>query len=331
MATPRTGDVRAVLQTSRRRWQSDAHYAELHHGFTEQITNPNPIAQTVPAMPDGYSLEQFPNGSLLEVRGQATWKYQPNQNCDLSDRIATKELIIGIAAPTKFAAVGVEFHDWEETLGKTGIRRSETGNHLAILIPCWAYILSSFLVETQGCLMEYTNVSAPSTKNTLNSGDPGYRVFVGNADSKETRWWKAILAPGQGWRPIIRTSLDATYLAPWSMEYDGDPQFLIQISNTGLCADNAADINPPSSEEALRYLTSYCLLHDLGTQYFAALSAVLILPLQNLLRRKVELPKPVMVQPSQNPSPLPDFRGQYLHLPHLVTLSCALRVISSAL
>jgi hypothetical protein len=111
-------------------------------------------------------------------------------------------------------------------------------------------------------------------ENSINSGDPGYRVYVGHADSKEARWWKAILAPGQGWRSIIRTSSDATYLAPWSLEYDGDPRFSIETSNTMLCADNTANISPPSSEEALGYLTSYCVLHDLGTQYFAALSAI---------------------------------------------------------
>ena len=268
---------------------------------------------------------------MLEVRGRATWKYQPNKNCDLSEWSATKELTIGVTAATKFTAVGLEFYNWEETSGGRGIRSSENGNHLAILIPCWAYILSNFLVETQGYRMEYTDISAPSTNDSLNFGDADYRVYVGNADSKEARWWKAILAPGQGWRSIIRTSSDATYLAPWSMEYHGDPQFLIEISNTMLCADNTANLSPPSSEQALRYLTSYCLLHDLGTQYFAALSAVLTLPLQNLLGRRVKLPKPVMVQTSRKSSALPDARRQFLDLPQLVTLSCAVRVLSSAL
>lgn len=282
-------------------------------------------------MPNNHSLEKSPSETLLEVRSRATWKHQSNTNCDLSEWIAIKELTIGVMAATKFTAVGNESHNWEETSGRRGIGGSETGNHLAILIPCWAYILSNFLVEPQGCLMEYTNISAPSMDSSIKSGDPVYRVYVGNAESKEARWWKAILAPGQGWRSTIHTSSEATYLAPRSMEYQGDPQFFIETSNTMLCTNNTASISPPSSEEALRYLTSYCLLHSLGTQYFAALSAVLTLPLQNLSGRKVQLPKPVIVQISHKSSALPDIRKQFLDLALLVTLSCAVRVLSSTL
>ena len=331
MATPRTKDVQAVLQRSQQRWESNAHYAESRRGFPERVINPHSLIQRVPAMPNNHILEQFPDGSLLKVRGRATWKYESNTRCDLSERIATTELIIGVTAATKFTAVGVGFHNWEEISDERETHGPETGNHLAVLIPCWAYILSNFLVETQGCLMEYTGVSAPSVDNNTNSGDPGYRVYVGNADSKEARWWKAVLAPGQGWRSIIRTSSDVTYLAPWSLEYQGDLRFFIETSNIMLYADNTGNARPPSSKEALQYLTSYCLLHDLGTQYFAALSSVLTLPLHNVLGRKVQLPKPVMVQTSRKSSVLPDVRKQLLDLPHLVTLSCAARVLSSAL
>lgn len=179
--------------------------------------------------------------------------------------------------------------------------------------------------------MEYTNISAPYMDNSIKSGGSGYRVYVGNVDFKEGRWWKAVLAPGQGWRSIIHASSDATCLVPWSMEYDGDSQFLIETSNIMLCDDNTSAITPPSSEEALQYLTSYCLLHDLGTQYLVALSAALTQPLQNLFRRKVNLPKPVMIHTSRKSSVLPNVRRQLLELPHLVTLSCAVQAVSSAL
>ena len=282
-------------------------------------------------MPSDHKLEQFPNGSLLEVRGRATWKYQPNANCDLSESIAIKELTIGVTVATKFTAVGDGFHNWEELLNTGDKRSSETGNHLAILIPCWAYIFSNFLVETQGRLMEYTNISAPSMDDNTSSKNPVHRVYIGDAEFKEARWWKAVLAPGQGWRSIIQTSSDVTYLAPWSIEYHGNRQFVIETSTTLLCADGTRKANPPSSKEALQYLTSYCLLHGLGTQYFAALSAVLTLPLQNLLGRTVQLPKPVLAQSSQKSFSVPDVRKQFLDLPYLVTLSCAIRVVSSAL
>ena len=328
MAAPHIHDVKAVVRKSYCRWRSDLHYAETHRGFSESITNPASLIRRIPAMPNDEKLEQFSNGTLLEIRGRATWNFQPNTQCNLSESVAIKELIVGVTIATTFTAVGDGFQNWREAFDTRDI--SEQGNHLAVLIPCWAYILSNFLVETQGCVMEYTNISAPSMHDIADSPLSGYRVYVGDADLKETRWWKAVLAPGQGWRSIIRTSSDITYLAPWSIEYHGDPQFLIETSTT-VSTDGTQNPCPPSSEEALQYLTSYCLLHSLGTQYFAALSAALTLPLQNLLGRKLQLPKPVMAQSFQESFPLPDPRRQLLDIPYLVTLSCAIRVLSSAL
>lgn len=331
MAAPRTEDVQAVLRRSQRRWESDFSYANSHRKFTDNITNPKFLLDRVPAMPSNPKLEQVPNGSLLEARGRATWTYQPNAKCDLSESVIMKELTVGFSFATKFTAEGSGFRNWEDTCNIRDKGSSATGNHLAVLIPCWAYILSKLLVERQGGLMEYTNVSAPSTDESVNSKCPNYRMYVGDAEFKEARWWKAILAPGQGWRSIMHSSTDTIYLAPWSMEYHGDTKFFIDISTTISCADRIWNAFPPSSEEALQYLTSYCTLHALGTQYFAALSAVLTLPLQNLLGRKVQLPKPLMVRPSRKSSPLPDVREQFLDLPYLVTLSCAIRIVSSAL
>ena len=254
-----------------------------------------------------------------------------NPGCDLSESITTGGLTVGVNVPTKFTTEGASFRDWREMLNKGEQAGSEIGNHLAILIPCWAYILSEFLVETQGHSMEYTNISASSWNNGADLGDAGFHVCIGNADSKETRWWMAILASGQGWRPIISTSSDTVYLAPWSMAYHGDPPFFIETLEAPSAGATTNTSSPPSSEEALQYLTSYCFLHHLGTQYFAALSAALILPLQNLLGRQVQLPPPVLIRTSWDPPPLPDVRSQMLDIPHLVTLSCATRILSSAL
>ena len=273
-------------------------------------------------MPKNHKLEQFLNGSLLEVRGEATWNYQSNTNCDLSESKIIKELMIGSTVATRFTAADDGFHNWEE--------RTESGNHLSILVPCWAYILSKFLVEAQGCAMEYTD-SLASWVHDKTDSSLHYRVAIGDASFKEARWWRAILAPAQDWRSIMRVSSDLIYLAPWSIEYCGDFQFFVETSVKFPYSDDNQNQSPPSSEEALQYLTSYCLLHGLGTQYFAALSAALILPLQKLLCRTVRLPKPVMIQRSWKPSSLPDVQQQLLNLPYIVTVSCAIRVLSSAL
>ena len=87
-------------------------------------------------MPNDKELEQFPNGPLLEMRGRATWSFQPNTKCDLSELVAVKELIVGVTAPTIFTAVGDGFRNWEGTFNTK--ENSEKGNHLAVLIPGWA-------------------------------------------------------------------------------------------------------------------------------------------------------------------------------------------------
>lgn len=58
-----------------------------------------------------------------------------------------------------------------------------------------------------------------------------------------------------------------TYLAPWSIEYHGDPELIIEMSIKTLLADDTQKVSPPSSEDALQYLVSYCLLHGFGTRY----------------------------------------------------------------
>lgn len=96
MAAPRTADVLAVLRRSQRRWESDLNCAESLQEFTDNITNPKTLLHRVPVMPSNPKLEQFPNGTLLEVRGQATWQYGANGKCDLSESVVTKELTIGV-------------------------------------------------------------------------------------------------------------------------------------------------------------------------------------------------------------------------------------------
>ena len=46
--------------------------------------------------------------------------------------------------------------------------------------------------------MKYIKVSAPSTDEPVDAKRLNYRVYVGDAECKEARWWKAILAPDQG-------------------------------------------------------------------------------------------------------------------------------------
>ena len=76
----------------------------------------------------------------------------------------------------------------------------ESGIHLAILIPCWVYFLFNSFGEPQGFLMKDSHVSTPLMHDAIDFPHFDYRVYVGDVGLHESRWWKTVPAPGQGWR-----------------------------------------------------------------------------------------------------------------------------------
>ncbi|KAI9797110.1 MAG: hypothetical protein M1825_006258 [Sarcosagium campestre] len=112
-----------------------------------------------------------------------------NAECNLSESVISHELTLGVSVATKFTADGSGFRNWEgEGEGRcNNTSRGESGNHLAVLIPCSAYTTSAS-----------TSTPAPTDKRADSKG-VDYRVYVGDAKAKEARWWRAVPAPGQGW------------------------------------------------------------------------------------------------------------------------------------
>jgi hypothetical protein len=98
-------------------------------------------------------------------------------------------------------------------------------NFVAVLLLAWAYMLSALWVKVMpgSCFVRYNEQQTPYhycrteplDKNLVN-------IDIGNASSKEARWWAAILARGQGWQATMALELD-TYSSPWSISLQSGP------------------------------------------------------------------------------------------------------------
>ncbi|EFR04987.1 hypothetical protein MGYG_07990 [Nannizzia gypsea CBS 118893] len=132
------------------------------------------------------------------------------------------------------------------------------------------------------------------------------------------RWWKAVLAPGKGWRACIPSD-KADYKTPWSIQYS-PPQGL-----------------PISSSAALHYLSEYCNLHNTMDQSHAALSVAIMFSLPRSRRQHVCLPAPRLrrggrTAPNEAKTQIGhEWIQMSCHLDKLLVLSCNTRGVESLL
>jgi hypothetical protein len=100
--------------------------------------------------------------------------------------------------------------------------------------------------------MEYSDSMAQTTDpNKLQH--VGFYVDLGeDVKSAEVRWWRAVLAPGQGWYAIVQRP---QFYSPWSVSYTGKYTFLVasSASNSSRCG-----LQPPSFQKAYNYLLKFC-------------------------------------------------------------------------
>jgi len=93
---------------------------------------------------------------------------------------------------------------------------------------------------------------------------------------------------GQGWTAVIARHKDVLLLSPWCVRLE---QGTITLTKTG-GSKRQLHLVPPSSNRAIEFLSDLCNLHDVGSQFAAALAATLTLPVHNYYRRVVILPRP---------------------------------------
>jgi hypothetical protein len=104
------------------------------------------------------------------------------------------------------------------------------------------------------------------------------------------RRWAAILATGQGWWATI-TRDGKTYRSPWFICLNFPQSFNLQRTAGFQNFSNERHI-PPSSKEALRLLSNFCVLHNTGSQSSAALAATLTFLFLNNMTATLPLPNP---------------------------------------
>ncbi|KAK3296949.1 uncharacterized protein B0H64DRAFT_416195 [Chaetomium fimeti] len=211
-------------------------------------------------------------------------------------------------------------------------------NYLGILILAWAYVLSARWAEimSEATSLVYTSSKAedstPGVQTTPLPDHLSLEVDISDASPDEARWWAAVLAPGQGWEATMLLGQD-TFFAPWSIRLQPGHRFILSTNPTFRNHSAGA----PSSSEALRFLSNFCVRRNIGDQSQAALAAVLLFPSMGI-GQGLELPAftssrlnlPTAVASSVLQRQCPDLDGEQRygwvhqegHLDRLIPLSC---------
>ncbi|KAM5467861.1 hypothetical protein MauCBS54593_005139 [Microsporum audouinii] len=206
---------------------------------------------------------------------------------------------------------------------------TEESNYVAVLTLAWAYILSSLWVESQNGRMRYTDEKAPVSSPS--AAVDGGTLAVCSDTPPATRWWSAVLAPGQGWVASVIAS-DIEYQPPWATSLTSSMRLTIYGPS-----GTQPTTECPGSYQSFTYLRDFCLQRDLVEQAKAALAAALMFPSHAHLRAPLALPAPMYMdtQPSAE-TETSQLQSQALEdsfkvLPNLMTISSAATGIIAAL
>ncbi|PGG94937.1 hypothetical protein AJ80_10083, partial [Polytolypa hystricis UAMH7299] len=299
-----------VLTTSARTWSFYESKALSEHSLPSDSILLRRILGKVPAYlghgrretPVSFTLRRrrLRNSTLSElfVSGCSQWDTS-GEICKLPPRLLHHQLLLGVQRSTRCTLKkDSSFASWP------GVRDLQdscaNGNYLAILMLAWAYILSALWVEIQhppvdssqeeeGCL-RFLNRRARWVGEGSGRGLECIEVDLGDARGDAARWWEAVLAPEEGWTATVHRA-GQTYRSPWSVHTDFAEIFTLR--NHPMCR-NAYDVEakPPSSSDALRFLSEFCSAHNLHHQALAALSAALYLPFHNGGAAALPRPRP---------------------------------------
>lgn len=222
--------VQQMLQKSRSLWSSYA-AASTNCQLPPQCIQLRNILGRVPAFPT-RTLESNGKQSLLRynasdsglaITGTSTWCTSQGE-CKLPPITMDRAyhyrwLICGVRSSLCCTlAKSSPFAEWPGV--QEVDEQSPAGNHLAILILAWAFILSARWVELQssGVLgsVHYTGLQASGQNKAGNIDADPIEVDVGGGSKGAARWWASILASGEGWRAWL--AIDGkVYRSPWSL------------------------------------------------------------------------------------------------------------------
>lgn len=272
------------------------------------------LGHRVPTMPDNLQ-------GIRELAGQALWRMESSSCPSSSSPHARTEQIrkwtLTRPRPTLCTISKQSCFPFSDS----------KSNGVSILFLGWTYILCMKLLEKQHLPMQYTNKPPPTSRDsesTSHSNDQWETIDIGIASEAEVQWWRAILAPGQGWRPATGQQ------SVWAISYTGNIKFRV-LAKVEPGVGSTTCFNPPSSAEAVGFLSRFASIYNLQGQASLALAMALTLPLHGEINSTVRLPKPLLVRvgtPSTCPSII---THEYDNLSRYMTLSSKPAFLSSAL
>ncbi|KAL8645006.1 MAG: hypothetical protein Q9210_006954 [Variospora velana] len=341
---PDQAQLRTAITDARVYWCRLAEKALSQHrrGLLPQQVNPFHMLGRVPAIPDKpgrictLAFDESFTDSALFLEAHSTFQVGKNEGCTASGNVKNIPalLLLGVKSSTLVNWNGTSFHQW---VGIEGENR--TKNYISILALAWSYILSVRLLEMQGqgdTEIAYTESTAIGYKHE--TGDriaATITIDIGDVDENATRWWAAILAPGQGWKAMVSRSDDVVYLSPWSVRVEDERRFGIGWRATLSSSQNSILSTPPSSTQAFELLVKFCSLHNLGSQCLAALATALTFPTHNHYGTAATLPFPNNVGRRGESAPgkpiAINLAKLSKELPYYMTLSCNHSVMVSSL
>ena len=265
----------------------------------------------------------------LFASGTSQWRTCTNDN-DTGVKTIHYHLLRGIQTSTPCCfSTDQRFLEWP---GIQNHEDQQKGNYIAVLAFAWAYILSSRWIEIQepellspgsgsGSGMQYSQEQAGWIHNRENvhTFADDIKIDIGNVEEKAARWWAAILANGEGYQATIVCG-GKIYRSPWSICFSSRERFQLQRCEEH--TPTSTSILPPSSQEALLYLSDFCLLHNIRSQSSAALAACLHIPFLRGTTINLPLTKPYPNDPRSRPAACQAVFDEAELLDYYMTLSC---------
>jgi len=277
-----------------------------------------------PTFPKELAVDaSFSNTAL--AKGTSTWKTSQG-SCDLPP--FDQEFIIPIASDSP---VILDISEEQQSASAFRPLLPEDDDHIALLVLAWTYILSARWAEIipGASAPKYSNFEAGWDLGNIHCGvmptsSTKLIIDLGNVGDDAARWWAAVLALEGGWNASIPNNRGNILHSPWSTNLVSEQRFT--LSRRSKSRPLATQHPAASFSAALRYLSSYCELHNIAEQMHAALAATLLLPVARFDNRMIQLPTPkvrrkVPVE-EDNICKTSSWSGNLNQLDKLLTLSC---------
>ncbi|RSL93750.1 hypothetical protein CEP52_013071 [Fusarium oligoseptatum] len=265
----------------------------------------------LPAMPDDLR-------GVKDVAGQATWEMMKTRGCDTLHRTMTEEKRRWTLTRRRPTLCMISDHCHFSYI-------DTKSNGIALLFFGWAYILCMTLLEKQHIPMCYSsnNISAIPDHDEHHSDGQELTVDIGHVSEEEFRWWTSLVSPGQGWR-----SASGKQQPVWAIAYTGTIKVRLVAQ---VLSSTSPNPSPPSSRQAVKFLSRFASMYNLDSQVPLALAMALTLPLHNDTASMVKLPRPFLTRQDSRVASLSSIEQEYNNLSRYMTLSSNPVFLSSTL